>query len=228
MTEPGRVEGAQAPAEHHILSQGQGDAFDRRVEFVSVLVLSVATVLTAWCAYQAALFDGDFMEGSIASSNTRVVASQLRTQAMVERSLQASLFTSYAEAIAREETELADFLYQRFPPELRKATDDWLALAPLESPDAPATPFHMPSYVLALDQEASEVEAQAEAEMADAKAQDETSDHYVLLTVIFATVLFFSGIAGKFQWRVIDAAMLGIGIVVLFGGLAVLLSSPIQ
>jgi hypothetical protein len=57
---------------------------------------------------------------------------------------------------------------------------------------------------------------------------DEHADNYVLLTVIFATVLFFSGISGKFQWQVIDAAVLTFGVLVLLGGLMFLLQMPVQ
>ena len=62
----------------------------------------------------------------------------------------------------------------------------------------------------------------------DAIEADKYADDYVLLTVIFATVLFFSGIAGKFQWRGIDGAVLGLGVVVLVVGLVMLAQMPIQ
>ena len=50
----------------------------------------------------------------------------------------------------------------------------------------------------------------------------------MLLTVVFATVLFFSGIAGKFQWRVIDGVVLGMGILVLVIGLIMLTQMQVQ
>ena len=48
----------------------------------------------------------------------------------------------------------------------------------------------------------------------------------MLLTVLFATVLFFAGVSGKFQWRVLDIAMLIMGVIVMLAGLALILSSP--
>ena len=85
----------------------------------------------------------------------------------------------------------------------------------------------MPEYKLPQQAEAQRLEAQA-AQLSDQADQaNEQSDQYVLLTVIFAMVLFFGGISGKFQWRVIDLAMLALGVVVLIGGLWFMLRSPL-
>ena len=46
------------------------------------------------------------------------------------------------------------------------------------------------------------------------------------LTVVFALVLFFSGITGKFRWTAIDRTTLVVAAVVLAGGLALLMRLP--
>ena len=48
------------------------------------------------------------------------------------------------------------------------------------------------------------------------------------MTVIFATVLLFGGISGKFQWWAIDAIMLVLGAVVFVAALVTLLSVPVR
>ena len=53
------AEGRAQQAEENLLSQGQGDRFDRWIEFFSAIALALATVLTAWCGYQAALWGGE-------------------------------------------------------------------------------------------------------------------------------------------------------------------------
>ena len=143
-------------------------------------------------------------------------------------SVQAGLFVAYASARSSGDQELADFLYQRFPPELKVATDAWLATDPQNDPNAPPSPFDIPEYRLAEQDTAEQKNQLAEARFADAAEADEYADDYVLLTVIFATVLFFSGIAGKFQWRVIDGVVLGMGILVLVIGLIMLTPMPVQ
>lgn len=210
------------------LSQGQGDRFDRWVEFFSAIVLALATVLTAWCGYQASLWGGTQTEAANEAAAARIASSEKATISMLRSSIQVGLFVEYASAVAQEETELADFLYKRFPSALKIATDAWLATDPLENPDAPLSPFDMAEYQLPETAEAKSLEVVAAQKNEEASQANERSDEFVLLTVIFATVLFFGGISGKFQWRVIDAAMLGLGVVVMLYGTWRLLTLPMQ
>ena len=64
------------------LSQGQGDRFDRWVEFFGALVLSAATVATAWCAYQAALWSGDESKFYFEASAAQVETTRLENKAL--------------------------------------------------------------------------------------------------------------------------------------------------
>lgn len=209
------------------LSQGQGDRFDRWVEFFSVIVLSLATVMTAWCGYQAAQWDGEQANYYNPATTAQVAASQKANEGMLRASTQVGLFVEYAAAISTENMELADFLFARFPTTLKAATDAWLALKPLQNPDAPLTPFDMDAYVLEEQIESEKLQAESVELFRKANEANELSDEYVLLTVIFATVLFFTGVAGKFQWRVLDAAMLIMGITVFIYGAVRILNSPI-
>jgi hypothetical protein len=86
----------------------------------------------------------------------------------------------------------------------------------------------MPEYRLPEQDAAEQKDELATTKFEDAAEADGFADNYVLLTVIFATVLFFSGIAGKFQWRVIDGLTLGLGIIALLVGLVMLTQMPIQ
>jgi len=49
----------------------------------------------------------------------------------------------------------------------------------------------------------------------------------MMFTIIFASVLFFAGISGKFKWLVIDQAVLVLGAVTRLVGLLVMFRSPI-
>lgn len=209
-------------------SEPQVSRFDRWIEFVSAIVLALATVATAWCAYQSSLWGGDEAKYRAAANSATIKAAQFSGEALQRTSFHANLFVAWATAISQQNELLADFLYQRFPPELKVASDAWLATKPLQNPDAPSSPFVMPEYVLTADQQATEWEAQAAAAVEQANQLDETSDRYVLLTVLFASVLFFAGIAGKFQSRAIDLAMLAVSLIVFLVGLTIALTFPIQ
>jgi hypothetical protein len=152
----------------------------------------------------------------------------MSNEAVQVTSLYANLFVAWVTAFSEENQELADFLYQRFPPELKTATDAWLATEPRTNPDAPPSPFAMPEFVVAQSTEASRWDAEATAQAELAEQANETSDRYVLLTVLFASVLFFGGISGKFQSRIVDVLMLVLAILVLLVGLVVLFRFPVQ
>lgn len=217
------------PLAQRILSQEQQvSRFDRWVEFFSAVVLALATVATAWCAYQSTLWGGDETKYRAAANSATIKASQASSAALQQASFHASLFVQWATAYSEQNDMLADFLYQRFPPALKGATDAWIATQPLQNPDAPSSPFAMPEYQLVEREEAARWEAEAGALLAQAETADATSDHYVLLTVVFASVLFFAGIAGKFQSRLIDLVMLALALLVLLIGLGVALTFPIQ
>jgi hypothetical protein len=210
------------------LSQGQGDRFDRWVEFFGALVMSVATVATAWCAYQSSLWGGDESRLYFEAATSQLAAGQAENQARLRANVHVSLFSQYINALAQDNDDLTAFYYQRFPPELKTATDAWLATNPFEDPTAPQTPFEMAEYRLAEQEAASRAGQESKAKFEAALEADEDADNYVLLTVIFATVLFFSGISGKFQWQVIDAGVLAMGVIVLSVGLLFLIQMPVQ
>lgn len=215
-------------AQQSFLSQDTGNRFDRWVEFGGALVMSIATVAIAWCAYQATLWGGDETRLYFESSNAQATAGQLDNQVYLRSSIHIGLFSQYVNAIGESDEELADFYYQRFPDDLKVAVDAWLLTEPLTNPDAPKSPFDMTAYRLP-EQEAAELAHQQGEHLFElALTADENADNYVLLTVVFATVLFFSGISGKFQWQVIDAAVLAIGSVALLAGLLFLVQIPVQ
>lgn len=216
------------PGDRVINTQSSVSRFDRWVEFGSAVVLSLATVLTAWCGYQAARWSGEQAAAYSAAGAARTQAAQQTNQTMMRISTQVGLFVEYAAAISVDNTKLATFLYERFPPELRVATDAWHKTNPLTNPDAPGSPFDMPSYQLAEQAKSQELEQLANQKANEANDANELADRYVLLTVIFATSLFFCGISGKFQWQVIDIVMLTIGTLVLLAGVYVLLTLPVR
>ncbi|GAH45288.1 unnamed protein product [marine sediment metagenome] len=138
------------------------------------------------------------------------------------------MFVEWASAVSQEDQRLEDFLFERFPPELKRATDAWLTLEPETNPNAPPSPFAMPEYTLVQSEESEKLAIMADGFFEQATQANLTSDNYVLLTVIFASVLFFGGISGKFQSRTIDFAMLILAFVLFIGGVAVMLRYPVH
>jgi hypothetical protein len=174
-----------------------------------VVVLSLATIAAAWCTYQSVRWSGiqDFRLNAADQSERQ--AARFEVQADQYRTIDAALFVQYVTARTRGETALAQQFRERFRPEARGALEAWLATDPFTNPEASPTPFVMPEYHLASRQKAEALRQNAE-------------QNYVLLTVLFTSVLFFTGICTKLPTPMLRRATLGIG-VVLFGVGAVLL-----
>ena len=86
----------------------------------------------------------------------------------------------------------------------------------------------MPQFQLPEVEEAQRFEEIAEEYAERAAEADDIANSYILLTVIFASVLFFAGISGKFESRTVDIAVLAFAIMIFLIGLIILLTFPIR
>lgn len=170
------------------------------LEFLLVIVLALTALGSTWCAYQSQLWNGiqlvRLADADIATqraNENRLAAQQLRTQDGI-------VVLHVMEAINRGDTTAVEAVRRRTPSPLREAIAASLALDPLNNPDAPG-PLRMPQYVLAEDQRAKEMEEESLRLRAEAQRAGGNGDTYVLLTLLFASVLFFGGITGTFQSR---------------------------
>jgi hypothetical protein len=192
-------------------------------EIGSVIVLSLATIVSAWCAYQAARWGGieTFQLNDVDRLERR--ATQLEVQADQQRTFDANMFGQFVAARSRGEDKLADYLRQRFRPEARTALEAWLATRPRINPDAPPHPFVMAEYELASQQQAARLVEQASKRLDEARRANSWSDNYVLLTVAFTSVLFFTGICTKLPTQMMRRATLAIGCILFLIAVVVLI-----
>jgi len=211
-----------------MLSNQSVSRFDRWIEFISAVLLALATVGTAWCGYQAARWGGEQTTHFFEAMSAGLGSAQLANQANQLNALNINLFVEWSAASSQGNQELADFLYERFPPELKTAMDAWLATNPLVNPDAPASPFAMPQYAPQELEESNRFSRMADGFFEQASEENEISDQYVLLTVMFASVLFFAGVSGKFASQVIDLVMLVFAVIVFMVGVVILFTYPIH
>jgi hypothetical protein len=184
---------------------------DRGLEIMSAALMALATVLSAWCAYQATRWDGIQTSRFNVAHAARTEAVRLSNRALQLSTLDEQLFAQYVVAVDAGNTRLADVMRQRFRPELRAAMQMWLATHPFTNPQAPASPFAMAAYT-----SSGGAAADAQLELADrrveaAEVANQHSDNYVLLTVLAASVLFFSGMGVKFEGRWIKIALNAFG-----------------
>ena len=133
-------------------------AHERRLEIVAVVILALTALVTAWSGYQASLWDGIQSSNYTQASGARTNAAQERTEANQFRLADLTIFENHVDALIDGDDELAEFYRLRFRDEFAAAYEAWIALDPLENPDAPASPLLMPEYRLEADQQAEDLE----------------------------------------------------------------------
>jgi hypothetical protein len=209
-----------------VISSRRSERMQRWIDLLAAILMAAATVATAWCGYQSALWGGMSTVHSSQAMKAIVRAGEFNNLAMQRQSLYVNLFGQYVNAVGTNNTALADFIFNRFPPTLKTATRDWLATNPLNNPNAQASPFDMPSFQMRERAEADRWEQVATDETDAANRAGDVSDQYLLFTIIFASVLFFAGISGKFKWEFIDVLVLALGALTLLIGIGILLTLP--
>jgi hypothetical protein len=197
------------------------------LEIACAIILAFATTASAWCAYQSKLWGGAQMGRSNASVRASREQSVASLSVLQWKAFDASMFITYMQAKLNQDQAVADFLYQRFRPEMKKAVDAWFKLEPLTNPSAPASPLHMPEYVLKDSVEVARLADAASAALQKAREARQYSDNYVLLTVLFATVLFFGGIARAFDSKMLRLVLVVLAVLLFMGTLAGLISMPV-
>jgi len=214
-------------------STAKARLFDRLhgewLEIFSAVLLALATIASAWSAYQAARWGSEesllFNEATAA----RVHAAEAEDLADAELDIDVEMFLDYMDALrAGDDAALRDFETRIFRDEMREAMEAWMATDPLENPAAPGTPFEMPDYVNANRDESRRLEAAAQEKLNEAKDAIRISDFYIMLTVLFASVLFFAGICTKFKTPWVKVAVLSTGAVLFAVTLVITIMQPIM
>lgn len=206
----------------------EGRSAHEWLRIAATVVLALATIATAWGGYQAARWNS--ATGSSYSQENTLFQASNRADARADSDLQidVSLFLEWIDATAAEDEELATFYEDRFRDEFTPAFEEWLASRPLQNPDAAKSPFALDSYVRANAQEAERLRAASAEAGALARVNSQIADNYVFVTVLFATTLFFAGVASNVASRRRAAFMLAFGVIVFGATIAWVSTFPID
>jgi hypothetical protein len=211
-------------------------------EPIALVLLSLATVGTAWCSYQAAVW-GAVSQRTMnlsAAASRRAAAAQLQSHQMAL--LDVLLFTQYINARvasssngmagpegpstlhpqptttnnsgrhASDHAGLAQFYADRFRNEAKTAFDAWMATRPFENSNAPPHPFVTNLYQPRLLTEAALAEDESQRLWQQAGEAGRNGRSYVLITVLFTSALFCGGTASKFDALWVRRAVLALGL----------------
>ena len=201
---------------------------DERLEVLATILLSLATLGTAWSGYQASRWNGEQAKSFSRATAARIESTKAANLASAQTQVDVATFTQWVNAFALEQTELADFYFARFREEFRPAVDAWVATRPRRNPDAPLTPFAMPQYRVAATVEAERLEADAERWAAAGRVNVQRATNYVLGVVLFAVALFFAGMSTRLGDARLRRFALGVGCTVFLGTVIWLATQPVS
>jgi len=210
-----------------ILESVEQDKRNRWVEITCAVVLSLATMSSAWCAYQSTLWSGVQTFRLAAAAKAGRESSAVHIEALQLRAIDVSMGINYMQAKHDGNTRQEKFLFDRFRPEMKKAVEAWLKTDPFNNPAAPQGPMKMAEYVQQELEDAKRLGEKSVREHTAAVHANANSDTYVLLTTMFATVLFFGGIAGTVDSRRLRISILSIALILFMVTLVVLATMPI-
>jgi hypothetical protein len=169
------------------------------IEPVVAVIMALTTLGTAWCSYESAAWtrqSNRLMNEANALDRRAALLDLQGSQALI---IHASMFMQLLAAEQAGNSKLATFYAERFPPDVKKAYQAWLAQKPFENPAADPHPFVPKLFQARGTVEAASTRAESAARIVKARQAGGRSGEYLANTVLFATVLFFAGTAGKFE-----------------------------
>jgi len=203
------------------------ESSDQRIQIVSAVLVSLVVITIAWSAYQSTLWSGIQTFRLTESSRAGQQVTMLNLQQGQVMTTNVVTFTQYINALMSHNQKLSNFYLERFSPEFKVAVEAWLATNPLENTTAPLHPFAMPEYNKTFAQKAEQMSKLAESKLEEAQQANKNSDGYVLLTVIYAAVLFVGATISSFSSRRLRIGILIVGVIIFSLATAMLLQMPV-
>jgi hypothetical protein len=170
-------------------SMSQPSRSERWLDVVATVLLSLATVATAWAAYQSRQWTGEQAQGYSRATAARITENRAAALANRQVQIDVATFVQWVDAYKQHRRGLAAFYRARFRDEFKPAFAAWLATSPFQKTDAPPTPFAMSQYKLKASRESDRLEASAAADSELAKAANERGDNYMLAVGGFLAII---------------------------------------
>lgn len=203
------------------------DRGERRRELIATILLSVATVLSAWSAFQATKWHGAMSVAHSDANSARAQYTVASEEADAIFTVDLQLFTEWLNAHSAGHTELANGYAASFRDGFKPAFDMWLAENPTGRLVNSKLPFDYEQYSNPQKAKAGELFKQAEDLSESARRDVRNADNYTLTTVMLASVLFFAGISVKLDSGPMSWFLLSVGGVLLLAAGAAITQIPV-
>ena len=198
----------------------------RLIEIVTVVLLAVATVGSAWSAYQVARWNGTETDEARKSGSLRIDASREYSLGTQIVAYDAAAVGQFGQAVASGNEELQEFLSATiirsgFEPILQQWRDE------IDAGMVPTNLLENDDYLRELFAKSDELDAASLAAAQRSEEAGDNADGYVRLTLFFATALFFAGITASFSSRTARLMLLSAAGVTVAIAIGLLFSYPV-
>ena len=199
----------------------------RLIEIVTILILGVTTLGTAWCSYEAYQWNSEQGTLTQQSSSEQLEANRLYGLATQEISYDGSTLGEYAVAYQAGNTKLLAF-YRQFlmRPALLPFLDAWIAdlKAGKQSTNLLADPTYQTS-ILAGYNTAAATTTDLDQQSTQAGGY---ANRYLITTILLAIGLFFGGVTSSFQWTSAKLAVIALALMAVALAAARLVDLPVR
>ena len=217
------TEVAKELGEHAERHQEHRHRHDRLISIAEAILLSIVTLTAAWSGYSAAKWNTESSLHLAKGSTLRAKANRAFQESLTFRAQDAANFNAWFAAYLSGSKQDELVAEKRFRPEYDVAFKAWLATKPFTNPNAPKGPQYMPQYKPTGEALSKRLDEQADELYASGAEAGETSDKYIRVTVILASVLFLVGISTHFPYRVIRLGLIVVGAgLLVFAGIQLL------
>jgi len=197
-------------------------------EPIALVLLSLATVGTAWCSYEAAVWGAIGQRTMNLSAVSGRGAARDEIKAVQVATVDVLLFSHYIDARFNSNEVLASFYSNRFRAEAGQAFQAWLATRPFEDTNAPLHPFVPSLYKPVLLADAGRLQDESQQLWKRSVEAGRNGRSYVLVTVLLASALFCGGVAAKFDALWMRRSVLALGLAAIVFACQRLVQLPIQ
>jgi hypothetical protein len=181
------------------------------IAIAEAVLLSIVTLTAAWSGYAAAKWNTESSLNLAKASAFRTKANEAYLQSLTFRSQDASNFNAWFYSYLAGNKRGERVAEERFRPQYDVAFRAWLATNPFTNPHAPKGPQYMPQYHPTGLAQSRALNAQANAHYATGESAASTSDRYIRVTVILASVLFLVGLSSHFPLVSVRWGLVGLG-----------------
>jgi hypothetical protein len=172
----------------------------RIIEIITVALLALATVGSAWSAFQVSRWNGVETDEARTSASFRIDASREYALATQTVAYDAASVSQYAQAVSTDNANLQLFIRETIVrPAFLPILDSWEAQ--IAEGELPTNLLQNQEYLDALLEPSRDLDAKALAATVASEEAGDIADDYIRLTLFFASALFFAGITASFRTR---------------------------